>query len=152
MIYRLIIFLILNFAALSIGSSLMGEGASSEWYTSLNKAPWTPPGWSFGVAWTIIMICFAIYMAYAWKAVNNRNYLLILFAIQWILNVSWSPVFFKFHLSLYGLIIIVALTILVGYFLFNYINYLKMKSLLIVPYFIWLLLASTLNGYIYFNN
>lgn len=150
--YKLIIFLVINFTALGIGSFLMGEGSTSEWYTSLNRAPWTPPGWSFGVAWTIIMVCFAVYMAYAWQQVNNRNLLILLFAIQWILNVSWPPVFFKFHQSLYGLIIIIALTILMGFFLFFYLSRLKAKSLLVLPYVIWLLIATSLNGYIYWNN
>ena len=53
-----LIFLIINFAALGLGSWIMGAGAQSEWYSSLNQAPWTPPGWVFGAAWTIIMICF----------------------------------------------------------------------------------------------
>jgi tryptophan-rich sensory protein len=65
MAIRLVIFLFLNFGALAIGVTLMGDGASSDWYLQLNKAPWTPPGWSFGVAWTVIMIGFAIYMSYA---------------------------------------------------------------------------------------
>ena len=152
MIYRLIIFAILNFTALSLGSILMGEGATSEWYQNLNKAPWTPPGWAFGVAWTTIMVCFSFYMSYAWKATDSRSYLLILYSIQWILNVSWTPVFFRYHQSLYGLIIITALTLMIGFFLFHYLSGLKIKSLLILPYFIWLLIATSLNGYIYFNN
>ena len=41
----------------------MGEGASSNWYENLNKAPWTPKGWVFGFAWTFLMTCFAIYLA-----------------------------------------------------------------------------------------
>ena len=60
---NIIIFLIINFAALGIGSFLMGEGPSGEYYQSTNKAPWTPPGWVFGAAWTLIMVCFSVYMA-----------------------------------------------------------------------------------------
>lgn len=152
MFSRIIIFLIINFGALGIGRKLMGEGATSEWYQSLYKAPWTPPGWSFGVAWTTIMICFAIYMAYVWKIVNNRYYLLILFTIQWFLNVSWPAVFFRFNHILYGLIIIIALTILMGYFLFFYFSQLKTKSLLVLPYVLWLIIATSLNAYIYLKN
>lgn len=63
MIARIALFLVLNFAALGIGGLFSGQGVPSDWYTGLNKAPWTPPGWVFGSAWTIIMICFAIYMA-----------------------------------------------------------------------------------------
>ena len=52
------LFLLLNFGALAIGSYFMNNGPQSNWYLTLNKAPWTPPGWVFGVAWTTIMICF----------------------------------------------------------------------------------------------
>ena len=97
MILRLILFLVINFAALGIGSVLMGPGAGSDWYQNLIKAPWTPPGWVFGAAWTLIMICFAIYMTYAWDEVNDRNTLILLFTAQWPLNVLWNPVFFRYH-------------------------------------------------------
>ena len=59
-----IFFLVLNFSALAIGSWLMNNGPMTNWYVNLNQAPWTPPGWVFGIAWTTIMICFSVYMAY----------------------------------------------------------------------------------------
>jgi tryptophan-rich sensory protein len=52
MFYRLIIFLALNFAALAIGGLFTSKGVSSDWYAGIAKAPWTPPGWAFGAAWT----------------------------------------------------------------------------------------------------
>lgn len=152
MIVRLIIFLALNFGALAIGGLFTGEGVPSEWYINLNKAPWTPPGWVFGAAWTTIMVCFSVYMAYAWKKVGKQNFLIILYAIQWVLNVSWNPVFFYFHQVRFGLIIITALTVLIGHFLYQYRASMKLKSILLLPYFVWLLIATSLNGYIYFYN
>ena len=152
MAIRLVIFLLLNFAALAIGGSLMGDGATSDWYLQLNKAPWTPPGWSFGVAWTVIMVGFAIYMSYALDAESNKPALLILFGVQWILNTSWSPLFFRYHQSFSGLLIISLLTILVAYLLFAYLPRLKLKTLLVLPYFVWLLIATSLNAYIVIRN
>jgi tryptophan-rich sensory protein len=152
MILRIIIFLALNFAALGIGGFFTGKGVPSEWYAALAKAPWTPPGWVFGAAWTTIMICLSIYMAQAWQAVGNRQLLIALFSIQWLLNVSWNPAFFYFHQITAGLIIIVLLTLLVGYMLIHYWPSLKLFSLLIVPYFIWLLIATSLNAYILVKN
>jgi len=55
MIYRLITFLLLNFGALAVGGFFTGKGVPSYWYSDLIKAPWTPPGWVFGFAWTTIM-------------------------------------------------------------------------------------------------
>ncbi|HRP59901.1 MAG TPA: tryptophan-rich sensory protein, partial [Vicingus sp.] len=93
---KIIIFLLLNFAALGLGSLFTSGAVTGDWYQQLNKAPWTPPGWVFGAAWTSIMVCFAIYMAYAWQSSTNKNTLITLFIIQWILNVSWNPLFFKY--------------------------------------------------------
>jgi len=44
----LIIFLLINFGALGVGSWLMKNGPQTQWYLDLNKAPWSPPGWVFG--------------------------------------------------------------------------------------------------------
>lgn len=152
MILRIILFLILNFGALYIGSLFTNMGVASEWYTELAKAPWTPPGWVFGAAWTTIMICFSVYMALLWPKAGNRLMLIGLFTVQWILNVSWNPSFFEYRDVLSALFIITALTLLVGYFLYRYWPKLKWKSALLFPYFIWLLIATSLNAYIWLNN
>ncbi|MBI9054875.1 MAG: tryptophan-rich sensory protein [Bacteroidales bacterium] len=152
MYLRLIIFLVINFTALGIGSIFTGSGVPSEWYQSLNKAPWTPPGWVFGAAWTTIMICFSIFMAFAWRKTPNQNLFISLFVLQIILNVLWSLVFFKFHFTLAGIVIIIALTVSIGYFLFAYVHQLKLISLLVLPYFLWLIIATSLNMYILFKN
>jgi len=152
MVYRLILFLALNFSALAIGGFFTGEGVPSEWYTQLNKAPWTPPGWVFGTAWFTIMICFSIYMSFLWGISENRKKIILLFSLQWILNVGWNPVFFYFNNTILGLVVISLLTFLIGYFLYFYRVDLKFKSILILPYLTWLLIATSLNGYIFFNN
>ena len=147
----LIIFLVINFGALGIGSLLMGNGAQSEWYLSLNKAPWTPPGWVFGAAWTTIMICFSIYMAQLYT--NDKSTLVIgLFIIQVILNVSWNYMFFNQHKVGLGLVIITLLTLLILYFLIRFYGQLQLFSLLIVPYVLWLIIATSLNFYVYTKN
>ena len=146
-----LILLIINFGALGLGSWLMQSGPISEWYMQLYKAPWTPPGWIFGVAWTTIMLCFSVYMTYLFLGRNNTK-LKVLFIFQVILNVSWNYVFFNKHLMGFGLLIILLLSILILYFLINYKNELKLKSLLIIPYFLWLCVATSLNFYIVLYN
>jgi len=144
-----ILFLIINFSALAIGSWLMNNGPISEWYVQLNKAPWTPDGWVFGVAWTTIMICFSIYLAYVFKD-NNSKSLKLLFAIQVFLNVVWNYAFFNQHQIGLGLLIIFLLTLVVFYFFFKY--NIKTFKYLLLPYMVWLCLATSLNAYIYLFN
>jgi len=146
-----IVFLIVNFGALAIGSLLMGDGPQGKWYTQLEKAPWTPDGWVFGAAWTTIMVCFSIYMALLYIKRPTRK-VITLFIIQFILNVSWNFVFFNQKLIAAGLAVIVLLTIIVAGFLWTYKKDLKAKTLLILPYLIWLSIATSLNLYIQLYN
>ncbi len=158
------LFIIVNFGSLAFGSWLMGEGASSQWYRSLNKAYWEPEGWVFGVAWTIIIICFSIYLGFLSNELIKKNNLRInqifsfkfnfptLFLIHLFLNISWNYIFFNQHMTVLALTDIILLTILLFYFLFKFLPILKFKSILILPYCIWLIIATSLNLYIVIYN
>ena len=147
----LIVFLIINFGALGIGKFLMSNEAKSEWYLSLNKAPWTPPGWVFGLAWGTIMICFSIYMTQLYT-ISNTTPVLILFLVQVFLNIGWNYTFFNQHKVGLGLVIITLLTLLLIYFLVAFYSQLQLISLLIIPYVLWLVIATSLNYYIFSKN
>ncbi|MBT8258518.1 MAG: tryptophan-rich sensory protein [Bacteroidia bacterium] len=147
----LLLFLVLNFGGLAIGNWLMNNGPSSDWYINLNQAPWTPPGWVFGAAWTLIMIFFSIYLTMAFLRSDSRP-LRWLFGIALMLNISWNYVFFNQQLTGWGLINIALLTIIIFSFFIIFNEKLKTVRLLLLPYMIWLLLASSLNAYIVFYN
>jgi tryptophan-rich sensory protein len=147
---RLLLFFVVNFSALAIGAFLMGEGPTSTWYQTANQAPWTPPGWVFGAAWFTIMACFSLYMASLTKTPNKN--ITILFILLTLLNIGWNPLFFHFHFVGFSLVVITALTLLVTYTFIHYIKQLKSLSLLIFPYVIWLMIATSLNAYFLFNN
>jgi tryptophan-rich sensory protein len=144
-------FLIINFGALAIGSWLMANGPQTAWYETLNKAPWTPPGWVFGVAWTTIMICFSVFMAFLYLRLPTSK-VISLFVIQFVLNVVWNFIFFNQHLVGLGLVTIMLLTAIVSVLLYDYRHILALKTLFILPYFIWLCIATSLNMYILIYN
>ena len=147
MILRLITFLLINFSALGIGSFFTNPGVNTEWYQQLDKAPWTPPGWVFGFSWTFIMICLSIYMARAWGKIERKKMLLLLYGVQLTLNIIWNPIFFYFQNINLGLLVISALTILVGFILLVFRRKMKWESYLLLPYLIWLCIATSLNAY-----
>lgn len=146
-ISRFLIFLVLNFTALGIGGLFTGPGVASDWYQTMAKAPWTPPGWVFGAAWTSIMICFSFYMTILSGKLKDSKSWILLFPIQWFLNVSWNPVFFHYQQMEIALILIISLTVVVGIFFFKYWKDLKLASLLVLPYLLWLIIATSLNAY-----
>lgn len=148
-----LLFLASNFGALALGVLLMNNGSTSEWYYDLNKAPWSPEGWVFGAAWFSLMFCYSIYMVnlvLQYEIPNTR--IVVLYVIQWILNVSWNYIFFNQHMTFFGLIVIICLWLLVGYFAFNYVKTLKYGTLFIAPYLIWMTIAMSLNLYIVTQN
>ena len=151
MILRTLLFLIINFGGLFIGGLYTGEGVPSDWYQNLNKAPWTPPGWVFGAAWTTIMICFSFYMVILWEKIK-LNKLLFIFISEVVLNVIWNPLFFHFKWINVALLSISLLTILIIYMAVSLMVEMRYKTLLIFPYLIWLIIATSLNGYIVLYN
>ena len=150
LIKSFLIFLLVNFLTLYLGVSLYGEGGTSSWYINLNRAPWEPPGWVFGAAWSSIMIFFAMYMSYCWYKVKMK--ILPIYLMQLILNISWNPVFFRYHYILLGLLIIILLATVVTFMLYKYWVEIKLRSILILPYLIWLVIAISLNGYTFIYN
>lgn len=149
---RFIFFLFINFGSLALGSWLMNNGPQSEWYMQLNKAPWTPAGWVFGVAWTTIMICFSLYLAKLFEH-QNSSFLRTLFTFQVFLNIIWNYLFFNIHQTGVGLLTIILLTLVIFYFFFKFrMDAIKYYKYLLLPYMIWLLLASSLNMYIVIYN
>ena len=146
-----IIFLVINFGGLAIGNSFMENSPQTEWYINLNKAPWTPAGWVFGVAWSAVMVCFSVYMAYLYKRAPAVT-VISLFAIQFILNIGWNYVFFNQHFVSLGLIVLLLLTCIIAIFSFLFKQAMTMKTLLIMPYFIWIAVATSLNAYILIKN
>lgn len=151
---KLVAFLAINFGALLIGSVLMGSIPNNTWYADLQKAPWTPPGWVFGAAWFTVMLTFSIFMykvtGAAQPDILKKVYLL--FAIQFVLNVLWNPVFFRWHLPVPGLIIIAALAVLVWYMFAQGKHIAGWHALWILPYCIWLIIATSLNAYVVVKN
>lgn len=146
-----IFFLGLNFGALFLGNILMNNGATSDWYFNLNKAPWTPAGWVFGAAWTSVMLFFSVYMTFLYQNLKTHK-VILLYSVHLLLNISWNFIFMNKHMTMLGLIDISLLTILMFYFLIGYNKILNNIRFFVLPYCIWLLIATSLNLYIVIYN
>jgi len=146
-----LLFLVVNFLGLAIGSWGMNNGPLSDWYINLSQAPWTPPGIVFGIAWTFIMICFSIYLGKLFSKKNNQKNILI-FIFQFTLNVSWNFIFFNQHQVLLGLITIVLLTSILFIYFFKFSSNVGNYRYLLLPYMLWLCIATSLNLYILVHN
>lgn len=142
----------INFGGLALGNWFMGDAVTGEWYTNLNKAPWTPPGWVFGAAWTLIMLCFSIYLSYLFS-IRNSKFVIAVYSVAVLLNVAWNYLFFNPQLTTLALVNITLLTLVITYF---YISFgddkLSRLKYLLLPYIIWLCIATSLNAYVVLYN
>ena len=146
---HLILFLVINFGGLAIGSFLMGNPATNEWYQLQDKAPWTPPGWVFGAAWFSIMLFYSIFLQQLLKkSAANRKSVKWLYGVSVVLNVCCNPLFFVHHWIALGVLVLLAL-----FFVLVLLARIALKQkpivvLLILPYLIWMLIAISLNAYL----
>lgn len=147
-----ILFLIINFGGLALGNWFMGDAVTGEWYSSINKAPWTPPGWVFGAAWTTIMLCFSIYLAFLFS-IRTSKFIVIVYSIAVFLNIIWNYLFFNQQLTSLALVTIILLTLVILYFFISFGDEkLSKLKFLLLPYIIWLFIATSLNGYVVLYN
>ena len=111
-------------------------------------APWTPPGWVFGAAWFTIMILFAVFLARVLKKTNRKFEFWILLAVHYLLNITWNPLFFKWHWVGTALIVLALLWVVVLLMWVRFRNTAGWTSWLLLPYLIWLVLAFSLNAFV----
>jgi tryptophan-rich sensory protein len=152
MIGRMVLFAVLNFGALAVGGRFTAAGVGSTWYAGLAKAPWTPPGWVFGAAWTVVMLGFTWFMAAVTGPGPNRRVYVAAYALSWVLNVAWNPLFFTAHRTGWALVDIAALLVLIGGLAWAGRAASGGAVLGAVPYVVWLTVATSLNAYIVVAN
>ena len=126
---------------------LAGSGFDNGWFAMLEKPAAMPPGWAFGVAWTTLYVLQGLALAMVLNARGNalRGMAVALFAVQFAINLAWSPLFFAFHQVTAALWLIAVLFVaaLATTLLFGRIR--RVAGWLMVPYLAWLCFAAALN-------
>lgn len=142
-----IIFISLSFVVQIIGSIWTKETVST-WYPTLAKPSWTPPDWVFGPVWSCLYIMIAIsgWLIYRAKHSHKRSIALILYGSQLALNFMWSFLFFSLQSPILGLIDIVLLCLFISLTIIKTWPVRPLASLLLIPYLVWVLYATSLNA------
>jgi translocator protein len=127
---------------------LSNSGYGNAWFDALRKPAFMPPAWAFPVAWTTLYILMGIALGLVIAARRSaaRSRAIGLFALQLALNLAWSPLFFGAHQAQAGLWLIVALDVAVVATTFAFWRVRAPAGLLLVPYWVWLALATALNA------
>lgn len=131
--------------------SLMGQlsnsGFGNSWFRALERPDWFPPGWLFGVTWTVlyVMLGLALAMLLNARSARGRGVALALFALQLVVNYAWTPLFFGAHQVTAALALIVVNLLLAIAATFAMARVRKAAAWLMVPYMAWLSFATFLN-------
>lgn len=144
--------LTINIIGILIG--LIVNTGTSDWYNTLNKPYYTPPSWVFAPVWITLytLIGVSFYLVWVDKKFDTESDAYSIFLMQLALNYLWTLVFFGLQSVLLGLIVIIILDffIIANIYLFSKINI--KAALLLLPYLIWVIIATLLNSSIYVLN
>ena len=118
------------------------------WYRNLRKPTLQPPDWLFGPAWTVILALAAYSAGLAWNAAADpamRARVVILFGVNALFHLLWSPLFFKIRRPDWALIEVVFLWASLVALVIGLAPISRTASLLILPYLLWVSFAAWLN-------
>lgn len=132
--------------------------ASSAWYKSLKQSPLTPPSWVFPIAWTILYILIiasgVVFLSTATTTIRAavRSSGFFYYCAAWVLNLSWSPLFFTLQRPDLSFVVILGMLTFIALNIRAFYPVSHLAAYLLVPYLAWVSFATYLNGYIFFMN
>ena len=116
------------------------------WYEGLKKPSWTPPRWTFPVAWTTFYILMSAAAARVGTAeAPGVGFALALWSVQIAFNTLWTPVFFGLRRMRAALVVMVFLWASVAATTLAFFGQDIWAGLMFVPYLAWVTVAGALN-------
>ena len=131
----------------TLSGRLAGSSESNPWFAALVKPDVYPPDEVFGIVWAILYVMMGVAAALVWNArgAAGRRLALLLFGLQLLANLAWSPLFFRFQRieTAFWLIVLIFVLALLTTWRFAVVR--RLAALLMVPYLAWLGFAAVLN-------
>ena len=128
-----------------IGAGLTATSVQT-WYVTLNKPWFTPPNWLFGPMWLTLYTLMGL--ATFWiseKKTKQSKSAVKFFLIHLLVNALWSPVFFGLKQVFLALVIITIMWVMIVILIGKYGKIDKKAGLALVPYLMWVSVATALN-------
>ena len=120
--------------------------SSPGWYASLNRPPWQPPDFIFGLIWPYNFIMLGVAAFNVAQSLNRIQTIswLVLFALSITAALTWAYQFYVPHNLTFAAIalgVAALLTIPVLYLTFKAS---LLVGILLIPYQLWVVIATTL--------
>ncbi len=132
-------------AVAAIGSTLTDLGP---WYQNLKQPSWRPPDAAFGLIWTVVFAFTAVSGVLAWRGARTsgeRQSIIGLFAINGLLNIVWSLIFFQMKRPDHALFEVGLLWLSIAVLIGATWRSSRLAAVLLLPYLIWVSIAAVLN-------
>ena len=139
------------FIAVCLGAGGLGAIATTPeiegWYRTIEKPSWNPPDWIFGPVWTTLFILMAVAAWFVWRSAGFAAAAmpLTLFAVQLVLNIAWSWIFFGLHQPGWAFAEIVLLWLAIAATTATFFRSSPLAGWLMLPYLAWVSFAAVLN-------
>lgn len=128
--------------------TLFTASAIPAWYATLVRPDIAPPNSVFGPVWTTLYLLMGLasYLVFR-KGIEKKEVRVALgvYALQLVLNVLWSMVFFGLKDIGLALIVIALLWVGIVATMILFARVSKIAMLLLVPYLLWVSFATYLN-------
>ncbi len=143
----LLVSFLIVFAVAFVGSLFTSSNTDSAWYESI-KPEITPPNLVFPIVWNILFILIALSLYFAWtnsKNKKDKKRIIIVFGINFILNILWSILYFGLKNPFAALIEIFFLWTSIMIMAYTAYNINRISGYLLIPYLLWVSFAIILN-------
>lgn len=131
----------------------MGDPGSS-WFLKLDKPGVYPGPEVFPIVWSVLYVMIGLALALvcsSWGA-KRRLWAIALFALHFIGNLAWTPVFFGMQSIEWGLYVIIYVLATLLAVIWAFWRVRLAAALMLVPYLLWVGFASYLTYQIYVLN
>ncbi len=128
--------------------SIFTSSSIETWYATLTKPSFNPPNWIFAPVWTLLYLLMGVSAFLIWeKGVIKKvvRIALFIFALQLILNVLWSFLFFGLKSPSLAFAGIIVLWLAIAATIYAFYKISKPAGIILIPYILWVTFAALLN-------
>jgi len=154
-LWKKILICVLGIELLGNASGLVTFLSVDGWYDTLQRPPGTPPNGTFGPVWLVVYAMIGTALALIWHRPTElklKRRALKWFAVQFGLNLLWTPAFFGLQRIDLALLVILPLLLAIGWAIRSAYPVSRPAAALMLPYFLWVGYATYLNvGFLVLN-
>lgn len=124
----------------------IASATAGDFYATLSRPSWAPPGWIFGPVWSLLytMMGIATWLVWRRSGISQAIGAHLLNFGQLAVNALWSWLFFKWHLGAFAFVEICVLWILIVLTIRTFWKVQPLAGILLLPYLLWVSFAILL--------